>query len=291
MEETNTPTRIDTPRLVAPREASVVNGNAVTFVWEPVEDAEEYILQVASDAKFNTLVIDENVEQQTAVTVGGYFPTDEQTFFWRVLAVSGDIVSPGERVESFIAADEAEAEKHLATPQADETMGPVTELVRAASADVSAKMLEPTDRFEEEKEIGVAYEGIAAGQILSIALSILVVVGIAVVVLFNWFNTTSAATQDATVNADQYTNLRETEAEAERQLGQYEVLNEQEGVYRIPIDRAMDQIATQSYREQKLDREERGRPPQVGQEPKLRRGVRNVASASRGVWAVVRACM
>ena len=267
MEETNTPTRIDTPRLVAPREASVVDGNAVTFVWEPVEDAEEYILQVASDAKFNTLVIDENVEQQTAVTVGGYFPTDEQTFFWRVLAVSGDIVSPGERVESFIATDEAEAEKHLATPQADETMGPVTELVRAASADVSAKMLEPTDRFEEEKEIGVAYEGIAAGQILSIALSILVVVGIAVVVLFNWFNTTSAATQDATVNADQYTNLRETEAEAERQLGQYEVLNEQEGVYRIPIDRAMDQIATQSYREQQLDREERGRPPQVGQRP------------------------
>jgi len=253
MSNTDTQTHVASPHLVAPREADVVYGEEITFQWQPVDGAEKYALEVATDAKFKNVVLEEDLGEQTAVTVGGYFPTDGTTFFWRVVTFDGDSWSRGERIESFIAASEEDARRALGSP--NEEMGPVTELVRAATADVSAKMLEPEGRFEKEKEMGVAYEGIAAGQIMSIALSILLVIGIAVVTLFNWYNTTSAEQRDAVVNSDQYTELRETEAAARNQLESSGVVNEQEGVYRIPIDEAMEIIATESYTERERIRQ------------------------------------
>jgi len=259
MDKTDTNTRLQSPDLVAPREAEVVFGREVTFHWDAVDGADAYTLQVASDAKFSDVVLQEDVGDQTAVTVGEYFPTDNSTFFWRVIARGPDAESRGERIESFIAASEEDASRALSSP--DEEMGPVTELVRAAKADVSAKMLEPESRFEREKEMGVAYEGVAAGQIMSIAVSILLVIGIAVIILFNWYNTTTAGQRDAVSQAGEYTQLREVEAQAEEQLSQTGVVDEQQGVYRIPIDEAMDIIATEQYRAQQA--EERGRSPVV----------------------------
>lgn len=259
MDNTDTNTRLQSPALVAPREADVVYGREVTFQWGEVDDADAYTLEVASDAKFSNVVMREDVGAETAVTVGEYFPTDNSTFFWRVIARSDDGESRGERVESFIAATEEDAARSLSTPNED--MGPVTELVRAASADVSAKMLEPEGRFEREKEIGVAYEGVAAGQIMSIALSILLVIGIAVIILFNWYNTTTAGQRDVLSQAGEYEQLREVEAQAEDALNQSGVVSDQDGVYRIPIDDAMDIIANQEYQSQQAER--RGQSPTV----------------------------
>lgn len=243
---------LPSPVLESPREAAVVNGQEVTFSWRAVDDASAYVLQVARTAKFDDLLFEEDLGEQTAATVAGLFPTDGQTFFWRVLARDGDgATSRGGRVESFIAVTAEKAEKHLAAPQVQEDMGPVTELVRAAGEDISTQMLESgSNRFEREKEMGVAYEGIAAGQILAIAMSILLVIAIAVVIVFNWASTWADATREASIDPSNYTTLQETEIDAARQLNQYEIVNEQEGIYRIPIDRAMEIIATEEYRQQ-----------------------------------------
>lgn len=233
--------------LRAPREAAVVNGDEITFVWESVDEADAYVLQVARTARFNDIVVEERFEDETAVTIVNTFPTDNQTFFWRVLTGKNETFTRGDRVESFIAASEEDARKHHASASRSEDLGPATELVRAAGQDVSTKMLEPVDRFEQEKEIGVAYEGIAATQILAIAVSVLLVIGVAVVVLFSWAGQIGQQAGEVSVDPGRYSELREAEIEAARQLEQYEVVNEEDGVYRIPIDRAMEIIANEEY--------------------------------------------
>ncbi|PEN14360.1 hypothetical protein CRI94_04820 [Longibacter salinarum] len=265
MDTTDSNTRLESPALVSPRGAEVVYGREVTFQWDDVDGADAYTLQVSSDAKFNNVVLREDVGKQTAVTVGDYFPTDNSTYFWRVIARGNGGETPGERIESFIAATEQDANRVISSPA--EEMGPATQLVRAAKQDVSSEMLEPESRFEKEKEMGVAYEGVATGQIMSIALSILVAIGIAVIVLFNWYNTTTAVQREASSQAGEYTQLREIEAQADEQLSQSGVVDEQAGVYRIPIEEAMDIIATEQFRAQQAER--------VGESPAVTGGAQN----------------
>jgi hypothetical protein len=232
------------PELVAPKGATVVHGRKVTLAWKPAREADRYRLQVAKTARFDDLVLDEEVGNETAVTVGNQFPTDGQTFFWRVVA--GSYAGWGEpsRVESFVAGTEAEAEQDLL---AEPTAGPATGLARAAKREVTRRVFEFEDRFEEEKERGVAYEGVAASQIIAIAVAILVVILVAVVVLFGWYGQVSQETRAAATDAQNYQLLEETLREQEAAISQYGVVDEEEGVYRIPIDEAMDVVATEEY--------------------------------------------
>jgi hypothetical protein len=241
------------PVPLSPRDATVVNGNEVTFAWESVSNADEYVIQVASDAKFSDVVMEENVGGQTAVTVADFFPTDERTYFWRVFGVNDSGYSPGERVESFVSATQDEADVHL--PTTGEDLGPVTELVRAAGADARAEltMSRDEDTFEREVETGVAEEGIPSAQIAAIAVSILVTMLVLASVVFSLVSGTSQEAREAAISADDYTELQETETEAARQLNQYDVVSEEEGVYRIPIERAMDLMADEAYQEQQRE--------------------------------------
>jgi hypothetical protein len=221
-----------------------VDGQEVTFAWKPSHEADRYRLQIAETARFEDLVLDEEVGNETAVTVGNQFPTDGQTFFWRVVA--GSYAGWGEpsEVESFVAGTETESEQDLL--QADEA-GPVTGLARAAKREVTRRVFAFEDQFEEEKERGVAYEGIAANQIMAIAVSILLVILVAVVVLFGWYGQVTQETQAQADSAQNYEMLRQAEMEARQELQQYRVVDEEEGIYQIPIDRAMDVIATEEY--------------------------------------------
>ncbi len=232
------------PEIVAPTDAVTVNGQKVTFAWNPSREADRYRLQIAETARFDELVIDEEVGNETAVTVGNQLPTGGETFFWRVVA--GSYAGWGEpsSVESFIASTEEDAEQDLL---AATEKGPITGLARAAKREVTRRVFEFEDRFEEEKERGVAYEGIAASQIMAIALSILVVISVAVVVLFGWYGQVAQDTRARSSNADNYELLQETRTQQEEALTQYGVVDEEEGVYRIPIDRAMDVVATEEY--------------------------------------------
>lgn len=232
------------PSLVAPRDATAVDGTEVTFVWEPVEEAETYRLLVAPTARFDDPVVDTEVGDETAVTVGNRFPTDGQTFFWRVRAGSDAGWSEDGPVESFIATTEAEAD--VPVPRAGEE--PVTELARADRRE-ARDTFAFEDQFEKEKERGVAYEGVATRQIMGISVSIIVVVLVAVSILFGWFEQVSNEAQTAAVDAQKYEQIRQAEIEAEETLQQYGVVNEEEGRYRIPIDRAMDLIATEEYQQ------------------------------------------
>jgi hypothetical protein len=241
------------PALLSPREAAVVDGNEVTFSWRGVDGADEYILQVGTTASFDRVVFERNLGDETGATIADFFPTDEQTFFWRVLARNDAGIGGEQRVESFVAAAPEAADQQLGVPEGEEEMGPVTELVRAARQEISATMLDTKDRFEREKEQGVAYEGIATGQIMSIAVSILLVIAVAVVIVFNWTLTRAADTAQATVDPDNYTQLREARLEATQRLEGYDVVDEEEGVYRIPIDRAMDIVANEEYQRQQQD--------------------------------------
>jgi len=230
------------PSLLTPTDAMSVDGSEVTFVWTSVEGAETYRLQVAATARFQDLVVDADVGVETAVTVGNQLPTDGQTFFWRVLAETGE----GERkspVESFIATTEDEAERKATVPASEEE--PVTELARAARREATTDTFDFEAQFEKEKERGVAYEGVAASQIMGISGSIILVILVAIAIIFGWFGQVTQTTASEAADQQQYQQIRQAEMEMTQQLQQYGVVDEEEGVYRIPIDRAMDLMATE----------------------------------------------
>lgn len=229
------------PTLRAPREADVVDGSDVRFEWEPVEGADSYILQVAESARFDTIVLEEKVEAHTAVGVADFFPTDEQTFFWRVLSVADDTISESGRVESFVAADTDAAEAYGGLPEKEEDLGPAFELVRSSKEEVPAHIVNPDSRFEREKEVGVAEEGIAAGQIAGIAISIMVVIAVAVVVLFAWTNVERQEARSSAVGS-QGSVGEEVNAQGRRQISEYGVVDEESATYRVPIERAIDLV-------------------------------------------------
>ncbi len=237
---------VPSPFLIAPTEAISVDGSEVTFVWEPVEGAEAYRLQVAPTARFEDLVVDVDVGNEAAVTVGNQLPTDGQTFFWRVLI--GPDAGSGERspVESFVATTEAEADTEVPSPSDEE---PVTELARAARREATTEPFDFEDQFEKEKERGVAYEGVAASQIMGISGSIIFVILVAIAIIFGWFGQVTQDTQTEATKRQTYDQIRQTELEATQKLQQYGVVDEEKEVYRIPIDRAMDLIATEEYKQ------------------------------------------
>lgn len=240
------------PTLIGPSDATVANGKRVTFAWEPLAQAERYRLQVASTASFDDVIVDEDVGNETAVTVGNQFPTDGDTYFWRVLAGTEAGWGAPSEVESFIAGDKEEADQALVER---EDVGAVTGLARAEKREATQKVVDFEDRFEQEKERGVAYEGIAATQIIAIAVSILVVIMVAVVVLFGWYGQVAQETRAAASDVQNYELRQQAETEATEALTQYGVVDGEEGVYRIPIDRAMDLVAQEEY--------ERTQPPEA----------------------------
>jgi len=262
-EATTTRNRPASPELVAPRQAAVVDGTEVTFNWRPVDGADAYRLQVAATASFDEVLYEQTFEGTTAVTMGGLFPTDGQTFFWRVLARRDGDWSRGERVESLVAATAEEAEQHAALPSEEEDMGPAAELVRSAGQDVAETVIDVPEsrRLEREKEMGVAYEGVAAGQIAAIALSILLVVVVAAAIVFVWSGQVADQAERTAATMGSNADLRETELQATQKLEQYGVVDEEEGTYRIPIGRAMDIIANEAYQQEQLQ-QQGGQPAQ-----------------------------
>ncbi|MFB6247532.1 MAG: fibronectin type III domain-containing protein [Salinibacter sp.] len=244
------------PELVAPQGATVVNGEKVTLAWKPSREADRYRLQVAKTARFDELVVDEDVGNETAVTVGNQFPTDGQTFFWRVTAGSYAEWGEPSRVESFVAATEEDAEQDLLS---EPVAGPATGLARAAKREVTRRVFGFEDQLEEEKERGVAYEGVAASQIIAIAVSILVVILVAVVVLFGWYGQVSQETRASVTDTENYQLLKQTQTKQEAAISRYGIVNEKKGVYRIPIEQSMDVVANGEY--QRTQSGEGQRPP------------------------------
>ena len=228
------------PSLVAPSDAALANGDEVTFVWKPADDALQYRLQVAPTAGFQDVLLDASVGEETAVTVGNQLPTDGQTLFWRVVVERETGPRTTSAVESFVAttAEEAEADG------LDSASPSVTEVGQAARPpEPSPEAFSFEAQLEEETAFVVAYEGVAATQIIGISGSILLVILVAVAILFGWFGQVTQDERAAVAERQTYDQIQQAEQEAARTLQEYGVLDEEEGVYRIPIQRAMDLVA------------------------------------------------
>lgn len=236
----------DGPSLLTPRREQVVYGDRVRFEWEPVEGAEEYVLQVASDQTFDEVVYEQNTGLETAATVEHVFETDERTYFWRVEAHNEAGWSHGENIESFLSGTAEDAETHAVHPEQAEEYGPVGAMSRAAAVEVAADVTGDEELMRREKEMGVAHEGVEAKQILAIVLVvILCIVGLVVTLIAAVGNVTQQQ-QLSVIGVSGYPDRVEREHEAAALLGQYDVVNDQEGVYRIPIERAKELMVNEA---------------------------------------------
>jgi hypothetical protein len=112
--------------------------------------------------------------------------------------------------------------------------------------EVRAEVTGDTSYSDQEEEMGVEHEGIEASQILALTVVTIVIIGVLIAVLFQLYgSSTSNLRQDVAATAN-YPELRETRVQAERLLTQFERVENEEGVYRIPIDQAMELLVRES---------------------------------------------
>lgn len=92
-----------------------------------------------------------------------------------------------------------------------------------------------------EYGLDVEPEGFPVGEVLAVALVIFGTIAIAVGVLFQIFNKgVQTADFEAAVEYVAYPEIQSANSEATRKLSQFEVIDDSAGVYRIPIDSAID---------------------------------------------------
>jgi hypothetical protein len=248
----NTDRIAGSPHLLSPRSETVVEARDVTLKWESAEGATTYRVQVATDSTFEDLVVDEEVGDTTELRLTDAFQSDGDTFFWRVLSGNEAGWSRGNVVESFIASSASQAASAPQTVEEDEKFGPPGALFRSAAETVAAEVTGDTEAYEEEgAEESVEFDYIESGQILAIAAVVLVAVAMIAVVLFQWTNFRHDTVLTEFTGKSGYPELRETKTNATRLLSNFEVVDAEAGVYRIPIDRAMTIMANEAF----LDRD------------------------------------
>ncbi len=103
-----------------------------------------------------------------------------------------------------------------------------------------AQWVEGTERPHVEQE------GIEAGQILGFVIVIAVLIGLAVVALFQYTDLTAQEVLVEATDQGVYPELDEIRLHATVLLTQYEALAGTEGRYRIPIVRAMELMAQEA---------------------------------------------
>lgn len=99
---------MDAPVLLAPTAETPVRGTQATLRWAPVAGARAYHVQVAADADFSTLVVDNRLGAETALHVRCLAPGDEGRLYWRVAARGGPYASSSFRLEAAPAAPPSE---------------------------------------------------------------------------------------------------------------------------------------------------------------------------------------
>lgn len=235
------------PVLVRPRQGEDVAPDSVTFRWEDVEGDVEFWLQVSSDEDFSDTVLDVNVGESLAYTVNDLMQATTRPYFWRVRARDiggawGDFSEP----ESFLVESISEHEAQVAAvenPNETEDLGPVAEMLKGIKAEVGAEFTGDPEYFQQEIEMGVAHEGLGAGQILGFVFAIITALIMIIVFAFFLVGASADKTYWETVEQENYPQLRETEAVANERLNQYDLISDEAGTYRIPVEEAMEMMA------------------------------------------------
>ncbi len=249
----NTPhsSSLPSPKLIVPVDRQAAEPGPVTFRWEPVDGATGYELEVARDPQFEDILVQEELDAVTSHTVTGVFEDIENIgLYWRVRSMGedgpGSYGTPGQFI---IATPEAlEAMAAVASrPDAEEEYGPVAELFKGAALEVRAEIGGSEEAQEEADEQGVEHEGIAASQIFALTMVTIILIAVLVVVLFQVYGTSVANLRSELAATAENPVLIDTRMQAERLLTQMGPTDE-EGIYRIPIDRAMD-LTVEAYQQ------------------------------------------
>ncbi len=97
---------------------------------------------------------------------------------------------------------------------------------------------------EEEAIVaaGVEPEGISAHAIMKIAVGTFLFLVFAITAVVAWINVTEHAQEQEVTGMTQPVMLRQANADAQRLLTQYGVVDAEQGIYRIPIERAMELV-------------------------------------------------
>lgn len=238
------------PVLLYPQEEAVIDGRNLRFVWQPVEDATAYFLEIATDPSFETVVYEKNVGDATNIKLEEAVPADGKTYFWRVFAGNEHGWSEGENIESFLAGTEDILEQgELGSPDIDEEYGPAAMLFRGAAAEVVADVTGSDAAIREEQELGVAHEGVEAGQIIGFVLAVVVALIIIIVLAFTYASVVAQEARRSAAGGFSY-ELQQVDEAARGQITTYEIIDQEAGRYRIPVDRAMELMAQEAEGEQ-----------------------------------------
>lgn len=116
------------------------------------------------------------------------------------------------------------------------------ESVQAADATADDEPVGPDD-----PRLDVEAEAFNSGYLGKIVLGTMLSLTIALTILAFWFRATVDTDARARASEAQYTGPRQALLEATRVLDSYGVVDEENGVYRIPIERAMDLIVDEHW--------------------------------------------
>jgi len=231
------------PVPISPANEVILSGDTVTFRWEPVVDALEYRFQIAEETDFVELLLDEVVPaQDTSATISGRFPSDDETFFWRVLVRTEAGWSRGERVESFVSGTPEQAALHMGRPDDDRRLGPFVEMIRSGGHEIQAELTGSPAAYAKEAAEGVQHEGIETGQIIALAATVLIIIIGMIGCVYLLYDNLRRTTQQEVTGMSGYPELATEKEEAAQKLNHYGIIDQQAGVYQIPIDSAMGLI-------------------------------------------------
>lgn len=232
------------PVLVAPRAETVVDGRSVTFEWNPAPQARRYRLEISETPDFEHPIY-EAATDSTQHVVENAFALDEATYYWRIIAIDANGGMHGQdNVESFISASPEQLD--LVSPDEEEDMGPAARLFRGAATQAAAEATQHPRYVEEAAEIGVQHEGIEAGQILGFILATVVALGLTIFALIGYVDIATQTVRAAAAGASGYPERTQLELQGTRALTQYGVVDAEQGIYRIPIDRAIELMANEA---------------------------------------------
>lgn len=217
------------PTPEAPIEGARVDAEAVTFSWRAVPGADDYQVQVAPSIGFEEPVLALNVGQATSYTAQDTFSAGDAAHYWRVRARHDGSWGPFSEVAAFTPAEPGQ------TPSME---------VEAAA---------PGPQFVEGGVLEVEAEGFQVGTILVWLIGVVVTVVILVVLGFQLTQNQRDYVRSEFASTAVYPELRQTEAAATSKLTQYEVLDAEEGVYQIPITRAIDLMVNEARQNPRTD--------------------------------------
>lgn len=249
-ETTGSGKSLSAPAPTAPiADKAIDDAGAITFRWDEVDGAAAYQLQIAEDPAFSELVLNVEVGDATSRTVKGIFQEYGREYFWRVRA--GDEAGnwgPFSESLRFLVPTEEELEQRAAEaerPEEVEESGPAAELFKAAGMEVAAEVTGEEEYERAAHEMGVEEEGIPAKQIVMLTAVTLIIIAGLVIAVFVMVNISTDEVSGRYTSGVEYPELRENRSESARQLTQYDIVDQDEEVYRIPIERAIDLVLSE----------------------------------------------